>query len=134
MEIRHKSGKITDVLYNATIYKNDEGKIQGVFAAARDITERKVAEQKLLAASLYSRSLIEASLDPLVTISKEGMITDVNKATEDVTGCTREELVGSDFSDYFTNPEQARVGYQESFHRTDTSWITRWKLGINLEQ
>jgi PAS domain S-box-containing protein len=76
---------------------------------------RKLAEQKLLAASLYSRSLLEASLDPLVTISKEGKVTDVNKATEDVTGCTREELIGTDFSDYFTQPEEARAGYQKVF-------------------
>jgi PAS domain S-box-containing protein len=76
---------------------------------------RKVAEEKLLAASLYARSLLEASLDPLVTISEEGKITDVNKATEDVTGCSREELIGSDFSDYFTAPEQARAGYQKVF-------------------
>ena len=76
---------------------------------------RKLAEQKLLAASLYARSLIEASLDPLVTISKEGKITDVNKATEVVTGCTREVLIGSDFSDYFTEPEKARIGYQKVF-------------------
>ncbi|MGD0449474.1 MAG: PAS domain S-box protein [Candidatus Bathyarchaeia archaeon] len=115
LAIRHQSGKITDVLYNATIYRNEDGTIQGVFAAARDITERKIAEQKLLAASLYSRSLIEASLDPLVTISKEGKITDVNMATEDVTGYTREELIGSDFSDYFTEPRDARAGYQKVF-------------------
>ncbi len=76
---------------------------------------RKIAEEKLLAASLYARSLLEASLNPLVTISKEGKITDVNKATEDVTGCSREELIGSDFSDYFTEPEQARAGYQKVF-------------------
>jgi PAS domain S-box-containing protein len=76
---------------------------------------RKSAEEKLLAASLYERSLLEASLDPLVTISKEGKITDVNKATEDVTGCSREELIGSDFSNYFTEPEKARAGYQKVF-------------------
>ncbi len=76
---------------------------------------RKLAEQKLLAASLYSRSLLEASLDPLVTISKEGKITDVNKATENVTGCSREELIGSDFSNYFTAPDEARAGYQKVF-------------------
>ncbi len=76
---------------------------------------RKVAEEKLLALSSYARSLLEASLDPLVTISKEGKITDVNRATEDVTGYSREELIGSDFSDYFTVPEQARVGYQKVF-------------------
>jgi PAS domain S-box-containing protein len=57
----------------------------------------------------YARSLIEASLDPLVTISADGKITDVNKATEEVTGCTRKELIGSDFSDYFTEPDKARA-------------------------
>ena len=65
------------------------------------------------AALTYARSLIEASLDPLVTISTEGKITDVNAATEQVTGITRDELIGTNFSDYFTEPEQARAGYRE---------------------
>ncbi len=115
LAIRHKSGKVTYVLYNATVYKNALGEIQGVFAAARDVTERKQAEDMLRAASLYARSLIEASLDPLVTISAEGKITDVNKSTEDVTGFSRDQLIGSDFSNYFTNPEEARKGYLKVF-------------------
>jgi PAS domain S-box-containing protein len=72
-------------------------------------------EERLRAASLYTRTLIEASLDPLVTISAEGKITDVNRATEEVTGRTREELIGTDFSEYFTEPERARQGYQQVF-------------------
>ena len=80
----------------------------GVFAAARDITERKQAAD-------YARSLIEASLDPLVTISPEGKITDVNEATVKVTGAPREALVGTDFFDYFTDQDQARAGYQQVF-------------------
>jgi PAS domain S-box-containing protein len=60
----------------------------------------------------YARSLIEASLDPLVVISPEGKITDVNKATEQATGVDREFLIGSDFSDYFTDAAKAREGYQ----------------------
>jgi PAS domain S-box-containing protein len=112
LTIRHSSGKLTHVLYNASVYKDVEGNVQGVFAAARDITERKRMEEELRAASLYTRSLIEASLDPLVTISPEGKITDVNKATELVTGFSRDRLIGSDFSDYFTEPEKAREGYQ----------------------
>ncbi len=115
LAIRHKSGKITDVLYNATVFRNKEGTICGVFAAARDVTERKQAEEKIRLASLYSRSLIEASLDPLVTISADGKITDVNQATELVTGCSRDQLIGSDFSDYFTMPNEARKGYQRVF-------------------
>ncbi|MDQ2946220.1 MAG: PAS domain S-box protein, partial [Acidobacteriota bacterium] len=66
-------------------------------------------------ASRYTRSLIEASLDPLVTISTEGKITDVNEATVLVTGVTREQLIGSDFFRYFTEPEKAREGYQLVF-------------------
>ncbi|MDD5036339.1 MAG: ATP-binding protein [Methylococcaceae bacterium] len=77
------------------------------------IVLRRKAEQGLHIASLYARSLIEASLDPLVTISPEGRITDVNQATEEVTGLARDELIGSDFTAYFTEPEQARRGYRQ---------------------
>jgi PAS domain S-box-containing protein len=80
-----------------------------------DITERKHAEKQIRDASLYSRRLIEASLDPLVTISAEGKITDVNRATETATGSSREELIGNDFSDYFTEPEKAKIGYERVF-------------------
>jgi PAS domain S-box-containing protein len=70
-------------------------------------------EEELGNASTYTRSLIEASLDPLVTISPEGKITDANQATELVTGFSRKRLIGSDFSDYFTEPEKAREGYRK---------------------
>ena len=68
-----------------------------------------------LRASRYNRTLIEASLDPLVTIGLDGTITDVNEATVKITGYSREELIGTDFSDYFTDPESARSGYREVF-------------------
>lgn len=63
----------------------------------------------------YNRSLIEASIDPLVTIGKDGKITDANPAAEMATGRSRAELMGTDFSDYFTEPEKARQGYQQVF-------------------
>ena len=66
-------------------------------------------------ASQYARSLIEASLDPLVTINPDGNITDVNEATIKVTGISREALIGSDFSIYFVEPEKAREGYKQVF-------------------
>ncbi len=115
LALRHVSGKVMEVLYNASVYRDEKGDVSGVFAAARDITERKRAEEELRAVSLYSRSLIEASLDPLVTISVEGKVTDVNEATVQVTGVPRQSLVGSDFSGYFTEPDKARAGYQEVF-------------------
>jgi PAS domain S-box-containing protein len=80
-----------------------------------DITARKRAEDALRDASLYTRNLIEVSLDPLVTISSDGKILDVNRATELVTGVPRDELIGTDFSDYFTEPEKARQGYRQVF-------------------
>lgn len=67
--------------------------------------------------SQYARSLIEASLDPLVTISAEGKITDVNEASVKVTGVVREKLIGTDFSDYFTEPKKAEEGYQMVFEK-----------------
>ena len=76
---------------------------------------RRRAETELRRASAYNRSLIEASLDPLVTIGPDGLITDVNEATVGATGCTREELVGTDFADYFTRPDRARAGYEQVF-------------------
>ena len=75
---------------------------------AREIAQRQEAAQ-------YSRSLLEASLDPLVTISASGMITDVNEASVQVTGVSRAQLVGTDFSTYFTQPAQARAGYERVF-------------------
>ena len=63
----------------------------------------------------YARSLIEASLDPLVTINIEGKITDMNQATADITGITREKLTDTNFFDYFTEPQKAREVYQEVF-------------------
>jgi PAS domain S-box-containing protein len=76
--------------------------------------DRKLATATRKVAN-YTRSLIEASLDPLVTISSEGKITDVNTASTEITGRTREQLIGTDFSDYFTEPDKAHQGYQEVF-------------------
>jgi PAS domain S-box-containing protein len=75
--------------------------------------EVEESQQKLL--TEYSRSLIEASLDPLVTISTEGKIMDMNEAMIDVTEKTREQLKGTDFKEYFTDKDKARKVYQEVF-------------------
>jgi PAS domain S-box-containing protein len=98
-----------------------------VLSAIRDITERHRVEEQARAASLYARSLIEASLDPLVTISPDGKITDVNEATVKVTGVSREALIGTDFSDYFTEPHKAREGYQQVFSK---GYVTDYPLTI----
>ncbi len=78
---------------------------------------REQYEQEYKRAFLYARSLIEASLDPLVTISPEGKIMDVNSSTELITGRSRKELIGSNFSNYFTQPEKADEGYKLVFEK-----------------
>jgi PAS domain S-box-containing protein len=120
LTIRHKDGRQVDVLYNASVYRDAGGAVRGVFAAARDVTAQKRASQ-------YARRLIEASLDPLVTISADGKITDVNEAAVQVTGVPRETLIGTDFSDCFTEPAQAREGYQQVFSR---GFVTDYPLTI----
>jgi len=89
--------------------------VQRALAEAREHKKRKEAVEDLHAALLYSRTLIEASLDPLVTISAEGKVMDVNKATEKITGVSQEQIIGNDFADYFTEPEKARAGYKMVF-------------------
>ncbi|MEN9907995.1 MAG: hypothetical protein RLZZ540_1144 [Bacteroidota bacterium] len=79
------------------------------------VLETHTADQKM--ASQYSLSLIEASLDPLVTISITGKIMDMNQALVKITGIEREELTGSDFFDYFTEPQMAREVYEEVFDK-----------------
>jgi len=83
-------------------------------AIQHDEKERHAAE---LIVANYARSLIEASRDPMFTISPEGKITDVNNATVKITGTSREKLIGTDFFGYFTEPEKARMGYQEIYRR-----------------
>jgi len=94
---------------------DETGKVTGSIGFLQDITERKLAEEEIRNANLYNRSLIEASIDPLVTIGPNGKITDVNTSTENITGLKREDLIGTDFSDYFTEPDKARNGYKKVF-------------------
>lgn len=109
-----KDGVAVPVEYRAQPIVSD-GIVSGALATFLDISERKEAEEAAQLAAQYARSLIEASLDPLVTINIDGKITDVNTATEQVTGVTRKDLIGSDFANYFTEPEKAREGYQRVF-------------------
>ena len=96
--------------------------IMGIFVAyvwryqqAKYYREQYEVEYKR--AFMYARSLIEASLDPLVTVSTEGKIMDVNESTEFITGRSRKELIGSNFSNYFTEPEKADKGYKLVFEK-----------------
>ena len=97
--------------------RDSGGQIRGAVVRVSDITERKLAEEQLRLASVYARSLVEASLDPLVTISVDGKIMDVNEAAVRGTGVPRERLIGSDFAEYCTDPAKAHAAYREAFTR-----------------
>ena len=101
-------------------FQNDEKKkranelgIANLELAFQNEEKEKRAAELLIAN--YSRILIEASLDPLVTINIEGKITDMNEALTHTTGKTREELKDTDFKDYFTDPQKAHQVYSEVF-------------------
>ncbi len=113
--LRRKTGEIRYVFQKCIHERNAAGIIVRSVGMVQDITERMQAKQALELASAYNRSLIEASLDPLVTIGPDGRITDVNRATEVSTGYNRDDLIGTNFADYFTEPDRAREGYQKVF-------------------
>jgi PAS domain S-box-containing protein len=122
-----KDGSRFPAVVSVTALRDDRDAIIGYLLIGTDNTERKKAEESIQAASQYARSLIEASLDPLVMISAQGKITDVNAATEQVTGVPRSQLIGSDFADYCTDPGKAREGYQQVFSQ---GFVTDYPLAI----
>ncbi|MDQ3068859.1 MAG: PAS domain S-box protein [Acidobacteriota bacterium] len=75
--------------------------------------ERRKLDQRLRDQHFYTRSLIESNIDALMTTDPRGIITDVNRQTEALTGCTRDELIGAPFKNYFTDPALA----EEAIHR-----------------
>jgi len=119
-----KDGTVFPVSLTVSPIRDADRAIAGASMISRDITE-------LTHAAAYSRSLIEASLDPLVTISPEGKINDVNQATVTATGVPRDELIGTDFSRYFTDPDKAHEGYDLAFgwRRSSSTRTTRSTAG-----
>ena len=130
---RLRTGAFHWVSVSAAPLRTPAGAVFGAVSTLTDITERVEAEHELVRirgelesrvkertreleeANSYNRSLIDATIDPLVTITLEGKIGDVNPATEAATGFHRRELIGSDFSDFFTEGEKARAGYRRVF-------------------
>jgi PAS domain S-box-containing protein len=86
-----------------------------VITIISDLTDILAAQASRMAALRYARELIEAILDPLITIDTHGKITDVNHATELVTGRSATELIDTDFTDYFTDPDRARAFYEQVY-------------------
>ncbi len=112
-----KDGSRFPAIVSVTALRDDQNAIIGYLLIGTDNTARKQieAEQKKLDQRLrdqqfYTRSLIESNIDALMTTDPEGIITDVNKQMEQLTDCTRDELIGAPFKDYFTDPDRAEAG------------------------
>jgi PAS domain S-box-containing protein len=103
-----KDGTTFPVSQTISTILDADGAIIGVAASIRDLTDQKRTFES-------ARSMIEASLDSLVSISPEGKITDANETTVNLTGVPRDQLIGTSFSDYFTDPGKAEAIYQRVF-------------------
>jgi PAS domain S-box-containing protein len=112
-----KDGSRLPAVVSVTALRDDRDNIIGYLLIGTDNTARKQVEeermkldQRLRDQHFYTRSLIESNIDALMTTDPRGIITDVNKQTEALTGCTRDELIGAPFKNYFTDPEWAQAG------------------------
>ena len=104
-------------MVSITALRDAEDVIIGYLLIGTDNTARKQIEeergkldQRVRDQHFYTRSLIESNIDALMTTDPRGIITDVNKQTEALTGCTRDELIGAPFKNYFTDPAHAEAG------------------------
>jgi PAS domain S-box-containing protein len=111
-----KDGSRFPAVVSVTALRDDQNTIIGYLLIGTDNTARKQieGEQKILAQRLrdhqfYTRSLFESNIDALITTDPSGIITDVNKQMEVLTDCTRDELIGAPFKNYFTDPERAEA-------------------------
>src|ERR1700678_4326079 len=112
-----KDGSRFPANVSVTALRDAQGGIIGYLLIGTDNTARKQVEaermlldQRVRDQQFYTRSLIESNIDALITTDPRGIITDVNKQMEALTGCTRDELIGAPFKDYFTDPERAEAG------------------------
>src|SRR5438034_37755 len=112
-----KDGSRFPAVVSVTALRDDLGAIIGYLLIGTDNTarkqveaEQKVLDQRLRDQQFYTRSLIESNIDALMTTDPAGIITDVNKQMEALTGCTRDELIGAPFKNYFTDPDRAETG------------------------
>jgi PAS domain S-box-containing protein len=111
-----KDGSRFPAIVSVTALRDDQGAIIGYLLIGTDNSARKQVEaeqmkldQRLRDQQFYTRSLIESHIDALMTTDPAGIITDVNRQMEALTGCTRDELIGAPFKNYFTDPARAEA-------------------------
>src|SRR5438128_7671433 len=112
-----QDGSRFPAIVSVTALRDAQGGIIGYLLIGTDNTARKQVEaermlldQRVRDQQFYTRSLIESNIDALITTDPRGIITDVNKQMEALTGCTRDELIGAPFKNYFTDPDRAEAG------------------------
>src|SRR5881398_1961361 len=112
-----KDGSRFAAIVSVTALRDAQGGIIGYLLIGTDNTarqqveaERMLLDQRVRDQQFYTRSLIESHIDALITTDPRGIITDVNKQMEALTGCTRDELIGAPFKGYFTDPDRAEAG------------------------
>ena len=111
-----KDGTRFPAMLSVTALRDAQDAIIGYLLIGTDNTarqlveaEQKKSDQRLRDQQFYTRSLIESNIDALMTTDPSGIITDVNKQMEALTDCTRDELIGAPFKNYFTDPERAEA-------------------------
>ena len=127
-----KDGSRFPAVVSVTALRDAEGGVIGYLLIGTDNTARQQVEeerakldQRLRDQQFYTRSLLESNIDALMTTDPRGIITDVNKQTEALTGCTRDELIGAPFKNYFTDPGRAEAG----IHRVlNEGLVTNYEL------
>jgi PAS domain S-box-containing protein len=109
-----KDGSRFPAVVSVTALRDEQDAIIGYLLIGTDNTARKQIEaeqmqlsQRLRDHQFYTRSLFESNIDAIMTTDPSGIITDVNKQMEVLTGCTRDELIGAPFKNYFTDPDRA---------------------------
>jgi PAS domain S-box-containing protein len=112
-----QDGSRFPAIVSVTALRDDREAIIGYLLIGTDNSARKQVEaeqmkldQRLRDQQFYTRSLIESNIDAIMTTNPAGIITDVNKQMEALTDCTRDELIGAPFKNYFTDPERAEAG------------------------
>lgn len=127
-----KDGSRFPAVVSVTALRDDQNAIIGYLLIGTDNTARKQVEaqqalldQRLRDQQFYTRSLIESNIDALMTTDPRGIITDVNQQMESLTGCTRDELIGAPFKNYFTDPERAEVAIRRVLRE---SRVTNYEL------
>ena len=99
-----------DIADSCAPIRDRDGVVIGAVLVFRDVTGEYAVQRALRDQQFYTRSLIESNIDALTATDPSGIITDVNQQMEALTGCTRDQLIGTLFKNYFTDPERAEAG------------------------